>query len=80
MSKDRTGLFYWATLLAKDFIKNLMKIQDPKVFFLKQINEMLILQILTWTNYRFIQVKSRTEKWTRFGSQTDLDLNLASDR
>lgn len=33
MSKDRTGLFYWATLLAKDFIKNLMKIQDPKVFF-----------------------------------------------
>lgn len=43
MLKDRTGLFYWATLLAKDFIKNLMKIQDPKVFFfLKQINEILI--------------------------------------
>ena len=51
----------------------------PRYFF-KQINEILILQILTWTNYRFIQVKSRTEKWTRFGSQTDLDLNLASDR
>jgi hypothetical protein len=30
--EDRISLFYWTTLLAKDFIKNLIRIKDTRAF------------------------------------------------